>query len=132
MCVCGLSYPEQRACAILYCHLSPVWLYSIFPHYLTHGMDFGRKLLNTKYAFLFSLKLLYETSIILRGIQRGIIINVHRSCKVLLFLSNCNETSIFSIDFRKILKYQILRKSVQWEPSCLCGWTDGQADRETW
>jgi len=31
-----------------------------------------------------------------------------------------------SADFREMLKYQILWKSVQWEPSCPCGLTDGQ------
>jgi len=41
-----------------------------------------------------------------------------------LFLSDSNETSIFLIDFRKILKYLILRKSVQWETSCFIR-TDG-------
>ena len=40
-----------------------------------------------------------------------------------LFLSDCNEILIFSIDFRKSLKYQVSLKSVQWEPSSMR--TDG-------
>ena len=65
---------------------------------------------------------------ILRTIQRDIIINVHRSsCKVPLFLSYFNETSIFSTDFRKILKYQISLKFFQLEPSC--SHVGGRTDR---
>jgi len=46
-----------------------------------------------------------------------------------LFLSDFNENLNFSIDFRKMLKYQIPRKSLQCKPSC-CMQTDGQINME--
>ena len=59
-----------------------------------------------------------EIFLFIRIIHRYII-NVHRyHVKYPLFLSDVNETWIFSKDFQKILKYQISWKSVQWEPSC--------------
>ena len=33
----------QSACAVLYCHLWPVWLCHILPHYLINGTIFGKK-----------------------------------------------------------------------------------------
>jgi hypothetical protein len=67
---------------------------------------------------VFPLQLLSVTFLILRRIQRDIVINVHRSaCEVPLLLSDFNETWVFSTDFRNILRNQISWKSVQWE-SC--------------
>ena len=45
-------------------------------------------------------------------------IYVCRHVKYSLFWSYFSETWISSIDFRKILKYQISWKSVPWQPSC--------------
>jgi len=85
--------------------------------------DFRKEFLNTKCVFWFCLQLLSETFLILRRIQWQMIKNLHRSsyklCVILV------ETWIFWTDFRKILKYQISRKSIQWEPSCSFR-TDGQ------
>ena len=63
----------QSACAVLYCHLWPVPLYHIFPHYLINGKIFGfwgrGKLLNIKFEFVFS-QFVYETFFIPEIIQQ--------------------------------------------------------------
>ena len=76
--ICSLSYPAFNAQAP-YCHLWPVWLYHIFPHYLINGTIFGEKLSNIKCVFWFSIKLSSEIRLILRRIKQDIIINVHNS-----------------------------------------------------
>jgi len=82
----------QNVCAILYCHLWPVWLHNIFPHHLMNEMIFGKKkkkkkLLNTKCAFNFLYKFSRKKFIILRRIQWSTIINVRTSsCKVPVIL----------------------------------------------
>jgi hypothetical protein len=37
--------------AVLYCHLWPVRLYNIFPHYFTNDTIFGKMILNMKFVF---------------------------------------------------------------------------------
>jgi hypothetical protein len=88
-----------------------------FFHNMSQTARFLEKILK-KCVFIFCI-ILSETFLILKIIQRDIIIKLHRSLfKYLLFLSDFNETWIFSTDFRKILSYQISWKPVEWEPNC--------------
>ena len=90
-----LSYLSnmQRACVILYSHLWPFWVHHIFRNFLINGTIFGKKLLNIKCVFWFSLQLLYEKFLILRRIQWDIVITVITLLvKYPLFLSDFNET----------------------------------------
>ena len=71
----------QSACAILYCHVWPVQLFHILPHYLTKGAIFGKKLFSIKCVFWFPLQRLSKMYLNLRRTRRDI--NLHRpSCKV--------------------------------------------------
>ena len=84
VCVCCLRDPACNSNAP-YCHLQPVRLYSIFPHYLINSTI--KKLLNIKYVFLLSVQLLSETFLILRRSERDMIKNMHcPSCKVPVIL----------------------------------------------
>ena len=49
---------------------------------------------------------------IIRRILRDIIINVHVKCS--LFLSSFNQTCVFSIDFREVLKFHETSSSGSW------------------
>jgi len=60
----------QTACAILYCHLWPLWLCHIFPHYHVKDMIFGEKLLNIKCFFFISFTTFVWHVSHLRRIQR--------------------------------------------------------------
>jgi len=82
VCIFSLRYPACNAHAP-YCHLWPVPLYNIFPHYLINGKIFAEKSPNTKCVFWFSVQLLSGTFLILRRTERDMIKNVYRSaCKV--------------------------------------------------
>jgi hypothetical protein len=72
ICVCSLTYLARNAQAP-YCHLSPLRLCYIFPHYFANGTIFENKLLNIKCVFWFSLQHLSETFLILRRFEREMI-----------------------------------------------------------
>ena len=126
MCVALVIQHAQRMLRII-CHLPPVWLYDIFPHYLINGTIVGMSYWTQNVFYLQNLSHIFP---ILRWILRDIIINVKTSsCNVAVIpVRFFNQIWIFFTDFRKKLKYQISSKSVQWEPSCSRGRTDGQTD----
>ena len=71
---CSLANPACNSYAP-YCDVicGPLGLHHIFRHYLINGAIFGKKLLNIKCVFLFSLQLLSETFSIIRTIWRDIV-----------------------------------------------------------
>ena len=84
-----------------------------------NGSIFEKKNCEYKIVFWLPLQLSCETFLILRRIKwdrSKMYIGIY--VKYPLFSSDFNETCIFSTDFRKILKYQILWKSLQWESNC--------------
>jgi len=76
VCVCSLRYPAYNAHAPFW-YLWPTRLYRIFPLYLINGAIFGKRLLNKKCVFWFSVQLMSETFLILRTTERDMIINVY-------------------------------------------------------
>ena len=81
---CSLAYP---ACSSYtpYCDIiCGIWLHHIFRHYLIKDTISEKKMsLTLKCVFWFSLRLLFEIFLIIRRIQRDIVINVKTfSCKV--------------------------------------------------
>ena len=99
-CCCGkaisITYSECVSVALVIQHarrmcqiivIWPIQIYHVFPHYLINSTIFKKQLQNTKCVFQFSLKLLSQTFLIVRKIQRDIIINVYwSSCKISIIL----------------------------------------------
>jgi hypothetical protein len=70
----------QCACAILHCHLWPVWIYHISSTLSEKRQDFREKLLNIlERVFWSSLQFLAKTFLTLRSTERYSIINAHSS-----------------------------------------------------
>ena len=80
VCVCSLSYLACNADAPC-CRLWPAPLYNIFPHFLINGTIFEKKkLLKTKCVLIFSTNL-SEIFLLLRKIQRDIILHLRMSSR---------------------------------------------------
>ena len=124
MCVCSLSYPACNAHApscIAICGLSDSTIF--FPHYLINGEIFGKKFIEREMFVLILFTVFSETLPKLKRIQwhRAVhsIITVHRaSWKLVVILVKIQRKLYLSKDFRKIPRYQIWWKSVQWVASC--------------
>jgi hypothetical protein len=125
VCVCSLVSSMQSAWAVLYCHLWPGWLYHVLPHYLINLTIFGKKVLNIKRVFWFSLQLLSETYLILRRIHRDITNVIHVNSP--LFLSHFNQTWILS-RFKKIINIKFHDNQSNGSRAVPCGRTDRQTD----
>jgi hypothetical protein len=126
---CSLAYPACNAYAP-YCDvICGLGLHRIFRHYLINSVILGEKLWNIKCVFWFSLQLLSKTFLLLKRIYRDIVINVKRlHAEYPLFLSDFNETWIFSTDLLKTpIKFH--QNSSSGSRIVLWGQTDGRTDR---
>jgi len=76
----------KNACAV-WCHLWPVWLYHIFPHYLVNVTIFWKKVIQHKMCVLIFSTTLSETFLILKKNEWDVMVNMHRSsysCQILM------------------------------------------------
>jgi hypothetical protein len=125
VCVRSLIYPACKV-HVPYCHLWPVQLYNIFPHYLTNGKIFEKNDRTYNVYFDFLYKFLSESFLILRRIQLGITINVHRynrySCHILGKLEFSWEI------FEKYPTIKIRKNPSSGSQVVPCGRTHGHTD----
>ena len=122
-CICSLRYPACNAHAP-YCHLLPVRLYKILPHYLTNGwfsQGGGAREVTEHKMYVDCLHNTEELSDIWSKLYTGLYPQ-HP-----LFLSILMKPEFSRQILRKILKYKISWKFVQWQPSCPM-WIDGRTD----
>jgi hypothetical protein len=135
MCVGSGARALARACscvpvALLIQHATPLWLHRIFRHFLINGTNFEKMLRSVKCVFYFYLQLIFGIFLILRRIQRDIIINMKSlNVKYLLFLWDFNETNFLDI----ISKKGHTSSLIEIRPvGAELFHADKQTDRQTW
>ena len=114
LCVClyYLSYPAGKSQVFCAYYIATCDLFAIFLHITSYPHDFrGKKIIESRMCVLIFCTTFFRN---ISHSKR----NWARYVKYPLFLSDFNETWVFSEDFRKILKCRIAWKSVQWEPRC--------------
>jgi hypothetical protein len=84
---CCLSYPACKShlfCAVLYCHLWPVWLCNIFPHYFINGTIFREKkcIKHKRSVLIFLYKLCRKRFSFYRDFSEILMYICKPSCKV--------------------------------------------------
>ena len=127
VCVCSLRYSACNAHAP-YCHMWTDGLYSIFPHYLTNGPIFGKKVIDHKMCGLISSTTFVWNISHYRWIQQDTMISALKVPVILVrFWRNLCFLEKFS---KKKLKCKISLKFVDCEPSSSM-WTHGQMERQT-
>jgi hypothetical protein len=123
---CSLNYLACKEPP--YCHLRFLCLYHIFRHYLINGKIFGKKLLNIlKYVFSLSLQRIFKIFLILRRIQRDIVICMKTSsCKVPLFLEDLKKLDFPTVFRRKSPDLKFHQNPSSGSRVVSCGQTEGQ------
>jgi len=113
----ALVTQHTKPMATLYFHLWHPLLYHIFFHITSHTAQYSGKKVTEH-----EMRILIFSAIIVWNIPNSkkysakisseMYIRLHAQCP--LFLSDFNETWIFSTDLQKLLKYQMSQKSIQW------------------
>ena len=100
------------------------------PHYLINGTIFGKKVLNIKCLFWFSLQIGSESFFILWRTERDMIKNVYRSsCKVPIFPWNILiKVEFYGHIFEKYSNIKFNKNPAIGNRVVSCG-TDGRTDR---
>jgi hypothetical protein len=122
VCVCSLSNPCKMHAhyCIVVCGLAVQYFFTS-----SQKVVIKKKILNTKCVFWFSLQIClqhFSYKEVFTAIVSYLFVGILVKCP--WFLSDLNQTWIFSANFQKIPQHQISWKSIQWEPSCST-WTDG-------